>query len=226
NYLELTEEAQITFIRKLTIPDGLELYVWEDQKHLDNEDLENLRNLTEDQKLKTLEISISRPGNFDFMNQTFSEKDDFRIQPITVKKHLAKVFKKYEQLDSAFEKALSKMNKTEFTTQEESFIAAPFPIAFILHNDEKLTRLQDEYRSTETLQIGLDVKTIVTDETNRDLLKSWLEKSGCKNIRVINLEQLKQGDIAEPSFWDFFKPKPISGTSDNNKTPEISCALQ
>lgn len=204
NFLFLSEANQRLLIDELILPEGLVI----------KESAADDASETSKEFEYNLSLSLKSPGRIEFMQHVLASQFETKQErhPEYVKNQILSVVKRMEDTRLSFERIFDEEHGIILTKEEQQEVEQPFPIAFILEDCKKLELARDnEYRSTERLDLGDDITIVATDRGNVTQLELFFKQARIRNIRVINMEQLKQLDFPPGNnHWDFFSRKTCS----------------
>ena len=117
----------------------------------------------------------------------FQMLGDKVIEPIAVLKEKVKLFNQLLKADD---------DRFLFTEEQKAFLTKQFPVVLICESSKKIylkDKTMQEYRSSQPLQLGKDIKIVATDNNDhRATILDYLSVNNIDNVQVILFEDLKK----------------------------------
>lgn len=187
NFMELSDEQQHAFVNQLILPDTLDR---RDVIQLTQESPNIPKSYCNIGMVTNFPVNygFNEPRNqYDLIGTVLgSNNPSFMFFPNMekIKKNITAAILHLEKIKTLLEKII-RHDLGNFQCHNNSFVMSPFPIAFILEDDNVLLEpIKNEFGSTQNLKLGEHIKTIVTDDKNISLVESFIEKHHLLYLKV------------------------------------------
>lgn len=104
--------------------------------------------------------------------------------------HVIALQQSYKLLNEIINTPIKNM---QFSADDKQFIIADFPLLLLLEDENLIVEaIGDEYRASDGLTLGKDIKIIATDnDEHKSIVKAWLLKHGLSNVQVVLFADIK-----------------------------------